>query len=323
MAEPLRIWAVSDGRAGIENQALGLAEAVARMRPAEVTIKRIAWRGPWGRLPTPLILHPRALLGPGSDRIEPPWPDLWIAAGRASLPFSVRMRRWSGGRTFVVQTQDPRLPLAPFDLVIPPRHDGLEGEKVFAITGAPGRLTPERLACDRMRFAALVDPLPAPRVAVLIGGRSKAFDLSPARAEAMAGELDRGLQAAGASMMMTFSRRTPEAAKQVLRQRLAGRGLIWDGEGGNPYFAFLAAADFVAVTEDSTNMAAEAASTGAPVFVLEMDGGSARMRRFHQDLAARGAARPFQGVFERFGYEPLRETERAAAEVLRRFDLRR
>ena len=323
VAEPLRIWAVSDGRAGIENQALGLAEAVARLRPAEVTVKRIAYRAAWGRLPTLLARRPRALLGPNSDRIEPPWPDLWIAAGRASLPFSLRMRRWSGGRTFVVQTQDPRLPLDAFDLVIPPAHDGLAGEKVFAITGSPGRLTPERLACDRMRFASLIDPLPEPRVAVLIGGRSKAFDLSPARAEAMAGELERGLQAAGGSMMLTFSRRTPEAAKDVLRRRLGGRGPIWDGEGENPYFAFLAAADFAAVTEDSTNMAAEAASTGAPVFVLKMEGGSARMRRFHQDLAARGAARPFQGVFERFDYAPLRETDRAAAEVLRRYDARR
>jgi hypothetical protein len=33
-AEPLSVWAVSDGRAGIENQALGLAEAIARRAPA-------------------------------------------------------------------------------------------------------------------------------------------------------------------------------------------------------------------------------------------------------------------------------------------------
>jgi mitochondrial fission protein ELM1 len=44
------------------------------------------------------------------------------------------------------------------------------------------------------------------------------------------------------------------------------------------------------------------------------------MRRFHQDLEARGAARPFAGAFDRWSYEPLRETERAAAEVLRRLD---
>ena len=36
-APRLTIWAVSDGRAGIEAQALGLAEAVARLRPAEIS----------------------------------------------------------------------------------------------------------------------------------------------------------------------------------------------------------------------------------------------------------------------------------------------
>ena len=37
---PLAIWVVSDGRAGIENQALGLAEAVQRLTPAEAAYLR-------------------------------------------------------------------------------------------------------------------------------------------------------------------------------------------------------------------------------------------------------------------------------------------
>ena len=44
-----------------------------------------------------------------------------------------------------------------------------------------------------------------------------------------------------------------------------GRHPIWDGTGANPYFAFLHHADHVLVTEDSANMAAEAASTAKPV----------------------------------------------------------
>lgn len=319
MAEPLRIWAVSDGRAGMENQALGLAEAVARLRPAEITVKRIGWKGAIGRLPTALNLFPRHGLAPGADPIEPPWPDLWIAAGRATLPLSMRMGRWSGGKTFVVQTQDPRLPPRLFDLVVPPKHDELVGENVFPITGSPHRVTPQRLAEEAARFAARLDALDGPKVAILVGGRSRAYDLPQAEAEAMAEALGSAVQAAAGSVMVTFSRRTPEHAREVIADRL-GRlpGMIWDGEGENPYFAFLAAADFVVVTEDSVNMAAEAASTGKPILVLPMPGGSTRVRRFHEDLQARGAARPFDGRFEPWSYEPLRETERAAEEVVRR-----
>ena len=57
---PLVIWAVSDGRAGIEAQAIGLAEAVARQRKAKVVIKRIGWKGRLGRLPWWLTLFPAA-----------------------------------------------------------------------------------------------------------------------------------------------------------------------------------------------------------------------------------------------------------------------
>ena len=100
-------------------------------------------------------------------------------------------------------------------------------------------------------------------------------------------------------------------------------GWIWDGEGDNPYFAFLGAADVVLVTEDSTNLATDAAGTGRPVYVLPMPGRSAKMARFHADLAARGVTRPFEGEIETWTYEPLRETERAARELLRRYDLTR
>jgi mitochondrial fission protein ELM1 len=311
-------WAVSDGRAGIENQVLGLAEAVARLRPAVIVPKRVGYRGLVGRLPSALNLAPRRWLSVDADPIGPPWPDLWIAAGRASLPLSLRVRRWSKGKTFVVQAQDPRYPPRLFDLVIAPRHDEVHGENVVSIVGAPNRVTPERLASEFEAFRERIEALPGPRAAVLIGGRSRRYDLSPRRAEDLADGLEAALDAAGASLLLTFSRRTPEPAKAILAQRLKPRGWIWDGTGANPYFAFLATADYVAVTEDSTNLATEAAAAGKPVLILGMDGRSERMARFHHDLEAAGAARPFEGRFETWTYPPLRETDRAAAEVVRR-----
>ena len=97
-------------------------------------------------------------------------------------------------------------------------------------------------------------------------------------------------------------------------------GLIWDGTGPNPYFAFLHFADHVLVTEDSANMAAEAASTGKPVHILPMVAlkPAGKFARLHADLRERGAARPFDGTLEGWTYEPLNETERAARAVLDR-----
>ena len=318
LTQPLSIWTVSDGRAGIDNQVLGVAEAVARLTPSQVTAKRIGWKAYLD--PLPPRLHPAFpwARSSGSSDFSAPWPDLWIAAGRASLPLSIRMRRRSGGRTFVVQLQDPRLPPRHFDLVAPPRHDAIEGPGIFPIVGSPHRVTEQKLAESYATFRSRLDTLPSPRVAVLIGGKSKAFDVSPARAETLADELSTALTAVGGSLMMTFSRRTPPAARRILEKRLSTfPGLIWSGEGENPYFAFLAAADFIVVTRDSVNMVAEAASTGAPLYIAEVDGDHWRKQLFHTELADLGIARPFRGALEPYAYRPLRETERLAEEILR------
>jgi len=318
---------VSDGRAGIEAQVVGLSDAIARLVPCEITVKRVGWKGRTGRLPWWLNLLPRRWMTPDSGIPRgkgEDWPDLWIAAGRATLPLSIRARRWSGGKTYVVQIQDPRVPPQMFDLVIPPRHDRLSGDNVFPITGSPHRVTPARLATEYQAFKALIDPLPRPRVAVLVGGKSKAFDLSSERAAQIAHAIQIPLEQDGGALLMTFSRRTPEPARALMAARLRHLpGLIWpDGAGAdpgqNPYFAFLAAADYILVTEDSTNMATEAASTGKPVFVLKMDGQSLKFRLFHEELEGLGAARPYGGAFHGWTYAPVNETDRAAREVLRR-----
>ena len=321
MKRSLSIWVVSDGRAGIENQALGLAEAVQRLTPAIITVKRIRWRPRADKLP--VFLKSMGLLDPSSDPVVPgpdeAWPDLWIATGRATLPLSLAIRRKSGGRTFVVQTQDPRLSPTRFDMVVAPAHDELAGDNVFRITGSPHRVTPARIAAAAADMAGRITPLPLPRVAVLVGGRSAAFDLPEAHAADLADRIARAIRATGGSLLLTFSRRTPAAARAVIIDRLGKLpGLIWDERGPNPYFAFLGAADHVLVTEDSANMAAEAAATGRPVHVLPMvprrSGG--KFARLHTDLEDRGATRPFAGALPVWTYTPLAETDLAARAVL-------
>jgi hypothetical protein len=316
-ARPLRIWAVSDGRAGIEAQALGLAEAVARLRPAHIAIKRIGWKAGLGRLPWRMI-PPGARTG---DVIGEPYPHIWIAAGRATLPLSTRMLAWSGGQTFVVQTQDPRAPLDRFDLVIPPAHDGLTGPNVLPILGAPNRISRERLDLERAKFQERWAALPTPRIAVIIGGRSRAHDLPKQHGIKMARQITAAVEAAGGSLLVSFTRRTPPATQAAMREVFARvPGEIWDGTGDNPYFAMLASADAILVTEDSTNLATDAAATGKPLFILGMIGRSPKLQAFHADLGARGIARPFAGDFTAKPYTPLAETDRAAAELLRRYD---
>jgi len=317
-AQPLRIWAVSDGRPGHANQALGLAEAIARRTAARVEAKRIRLRTPHSWLPPRLVAAPQAALAVDSDGLSAPWPDIWIGCGRQTAPFGMALRTWSERRSLTVQLQNPRVNPREFDLVLAPSHDGLESPHVTATCGALHRITPERLA-EAAALRPDLAALPSPRLAVLIGGASKRQTISPKRAQGIAADL---LQAhrTGASLLVTLSRRTPEGARRVLDAALQPRAALWyDGAGENPYLSLLAVADHVVVTADSVSMAAEAASTGVPVHVLPVDGQAGKLARYHDELQRRGAARPFRLPLAGWTYPPIRETDRCAELVLNAF----
>ncbi len=311
-------WVVTEGAVGMENQALGLAEAVG----LPTVVKRVTVRAPWTRLPVQLWPRPLNLIAGNSDRLEAPWPRLLITCGRRSVPFSIAVRRTGEGGCFTIHIQDPRARLSNFDLVVPPRHDGLSGPNVIASRGALNRITPRRLAEGVRRLAPGIAALPRPVVAVLLGGTSNSFRLTPARTGRLADQLLALTRSTGVGLAVTPSRRTGAENVAELRRKLSGSGAyFWDGTGRNPYFGLLGLADTIAVTCDSVSMVSEAAATGKPVYVIDLDGGSRRFRRFHDSLRADGITRPFDGRLERWSYAPLDDTAAVAAAVRGRLGL--
>src|SRR5689334_13228354 len=312
------VWVVHDGKVGMANQVIGLAEAVG----FPFTEKRLDIRSPWRHLMPQLWLQPLAALGPAGDRLQPPWPDLLIACGRLAAAPSLAVKRASGGRVFWVQVQDPRFARREVDLMVVPEHDPARGDNVFATLGAVHRVTAARLADGAKRLAPRFAGLPRPLVAVLIGGNNRVYRLSQSRFAAFVDQLA-ALSRAGFGLAITPSRRTGAAAEQLLRERLAGLpAFIWDGAGENPYFGLLGLADTVLVTADSVSMVSEAAASGKPVHVVDLDGGSAKFARFHAGMRAAGITRPFTGAIEEWRYSPPDDTARAGSEIRRRLATR-
>ncbi len=321
MEKPRLCWAVHDGRAGNRNQALSLAEAAAAF--GHMRVEERILTAPGGAAGPARRLGLR--LGLTRDpALTPPWPHVWIACGAAVVGASAAMRRWSGGRTFTVQILNPHRSLRDFDLVVAPAHDGLSGPNVISMLGAPNRVTPERLKDAEAHFAAELARLPAPRAAVLIGGKSKRHRMDRASLATLADALS-VLRDQGASLLVTTSRRTPAAAHEIL-SGLRGRDRVWlhDPEdssikgGENPYFAFLAAADVVLATRDSVNMLTEAASAGKPVLTLPAAGRDGKLAALYRSLEQRGHARPFVGKLEIWDAPVLDETARTAREIVDR-----
>ena len=314
-----RCWVITDGKPGMENQCLGLAEAL----ELEPEVKRISLRTPWRQLSPYFRAFLRFAPMPDCDPIEPPWPDLVIASGRQSVPVGLRIRRTSRGRTFLVQIQDPVIDPRHFDMVIVPRHDRVRGDNVFVATGSMHRVTDRQIAQAAERHRDRLAHLPGRRIAVLIGGDNAVFRLTPELMHRLSDQLAALAGEQGIGLMVTPSRRTGAGNEAILRERLAGLPAeIWDGTGENPYFAYLGLADAIIATGDSVNMVCEAASTGKPVHIVDLEGGSQKFTTFHESMRAAGITRPFTGKLECWDFAPPDDTARAAAEIRRRMAAR-
>jgi uncharacterized protein len=307
--------------AGLRNQALGLAEAAG----LAVDLRPILLRGLWAKASP--ILWPAMEMLSGCDAraaalpqiVAPPLPRVVIGAGGAGARITAALR---APDVAAVAIQHPRMAARKFDLIFAGRHDGIAGPNVIVTRTALHRVTAERLAAERARWAPVFAGLPRPLVAVLVGGSNGRYTLDAGVGAALAGQLAAMMQADRVGVMVTPSRRTEPAVVASLGAALAPHGgHVWDGTGENPYFGMLALADAIVATADSVSMVSEAVATAAPVLIARLPGRSARIGAFMDALVRDGRVRDFRGRFETWNTAPLDDTAWAGAELRRRLGL--
>ena len=313
-------WALSDGHAGNVRQTHALAAALGVGTREWVLAARAPWR--WvapRRLPLAARAFGDAFAGALAGAV-PHRPGLAIGCGRQAA-LATRLLRGTGTRT--VQILDPRIDPCHWDLVIAPEHDGLRGDNVLSLLGSLHPVDDLWLAAARAGFPAL-GQLPRPLTTVLVGGPSAHAAFDAASVAALVDGLASAQRRDGGSLLITTSRRTPEAAVARLRALVAAQpGLLWAGagDGPNPYAGLLGWADRIVGTADSVNMLSEACATSVPVFVFGADRLGGRPRRFVDALQALGRLRAFDDALGAFPVTPLRETARVAAEVRARLGI--
>lgn len=315
-ADSKTCWIIADNKAGMINQAIGLAEALGY--PYEIKTNGLKW--PWTLL-TPFVRLPYPMCqAKGTDKLKAPWPDVIITCGRQSILPALWVKKMSKGKAFLIKIQNPQIALSHFDLVITPQHDLITGPNVIQTIGSLHRVTDAVLEKAKVEWADRLNDFPRPLFSVIIGGNSKHYEMTPEKTEQFMADLASLAREKGGSLCVTISRRTPDFAKNLIQEKLkAVPHFFYDGEGENPYFALMAFGDFLFVTEDSVSMVSEALSTGKPVYLLPLASlGSNKFKRFHQIIYDRGLARPFTGVLESYQYDPLCETKEIAKEVQKR-----
>ncbi len=288
------VWVLADNRAGNTAQALGVAEALG----ATIETKKVNY--------TKAVVLPNILRGASTlgiteqtlQEIKEPFPDVAIAAGRRAAPLLRYIKKQSGGKTKIVQIMFPGyFGLSDFDLVVLPNHDGcrLVRPNIMRITGAPHRITTQRLAAEKEKWEKVFEGMPSARIAVIVGGATKDKPFTAEMAKDLAQRciaLQRN--AGGGSFLVTTSRRTGEQQEKIIREALPEPKFFYgwgNKEIENPYFGFLALADYIVVTGDSVSMCSEACAAEAPVYIYAPQGTVGKKHALlHQELYQKGYA---------------------------------
>lgn len=323
MSAPV-VHLLTDGGAGMTAQASGLATQIAALGGCEIRQTVVA--------PTVVNLLPPALAsllqfnsGGGGEHA-----DIVIVCGaRARTAALMMKKKWSA---FAVCIQRPRGSEKYFDAVVAPHHDYSEAEirtienapdgKIVLTLGSVGTINRAVLLAAESRAKQKFAHISAPKTAILIGGDSRAYRMSPQFCRELTESVRRADPSGG--VLATVSRRTGDENTRMMAASFAGGDdFFHDGNGENPYTDILAAADRFVVSGDSVNMLSEACATAKPVWIAALPQKSARaagkFRRFHDALVARHLARRWAGAFAEWTPPGLDETARAADFVWRRY----
>jgi mitochondrial fission protein ELM1 len=270
----ITVWCLLGKKAGDNTQVRALAEELGYGYEE----KHIAAR-PWELLSR---LNDGVTLA-GIDRsrsspLDAPWPDIVLSAGRRNEPVARWIQRRSGGRTRLVHIGRPWAPLSAWDLVITTPQYFLPQQANIVHNSLPLHRvsTDDRSSAGAQLRVQLAD-LPRPWVAVLMGGDSGRFVMTRGKARRLATLAADLAAAAGGSLLVTDSPRTPRRAGDALQAQLQVPHYCyrWGSGKVNPYRGLLALADAFVVTGESMSMLGEAADTGRPLYVFDVGDGAA------------------------------------------------
>ena len=305
------ICIVSDGKKGHLSQTRGLANALIRhaseLHPGskhsvhEVDVAHLS------------LLEKMRYTAKGT---ELPKPNLVLCAGHGTHLAALSLAHSKHCPCIVCMK--PSLPVSWFDLCITPRHDytneGHAPDNVLLTRGAVNSIVASPNTEKR-------DTL------VLIGGPSKDFGWDE---DHLITQLSTLVRYNNGQITLTTSRRTPSDFVDMLHTSCPSIRVVPVDTTGQDWVAeHLSTAKDVWVTQDSVSMVYEALTSGAPVGILEMP--------VHPKRVGKSPGRVTRGLSQLVNEEcvttftqwltthqlklspPLREADRAASFILKRF----
>lgn len=210
-----------------------------------------------------------------SDSLTGPLPDVVVSCGRfygmVGAWLKEKSAQATGRRMVHAHLGRIAAPMSSFDLIAAMPQYGLPAAPNFIPLTLPFVLQdPARTEAAIAAWTPRLSHLPRPWTVLLTGGPIPQIPIDDAGADQIADQAIAHARAAGGSLILAVSRRTPGPLRERMAGRIAAAGLPFWSVGypapePNPYPALLAQGDHFIVTSDSTSMIADVCVAGKPL----------------------------------------------------------
>jgi uncharacterized protein len=238
-----------------------------------------------------------------------------ISCGRKSVIPSIALKKKFGRDIFNIHIQDPKVASSNFDLVVCPKHDGLNGENVLQTTGAIHYLSNQEIK-KNLNYLE-VNKANKKIAAFIVGGPNNYYDFSEKEIDQVFSKMKILFSPDKYKIIVIPSYRTPKTIIEKANNVFGHDHLVVKLVDKKAYLSALSQADYIVVTCDSTSMISEAAVTGKPIYVANMKAKkeSKRFRAFYSQLKEINIIKDLEDKIETWSYNNLDEVNRIAPAI--------
>ena len=213
-------------------------------------------------------------------------------------------------KIFTIHIQDPKVSIDKFDLIVCPEHDDLEGNNVIKTTGAIHYLTDKEILREKNYLK--IDKENKKIIAFILGGPNKYYNFSYKEIDFLFNRIKTIFTRDKYKMIVVPSYRTPSDIIKKAFNSFGHDHMVIKEVDKKAYLSALSISDYIVVTCDSTSMISEAAITGKPIYVAQMNAkkNNQRFQKFFSQFKQLNIIKDLTDKIDLWSYDRLDEVNR-------------
>ena len=297
---------LTEGMHGMISQVEGLAKAL----DIDFTHHKVELNHFWKIIPPKLTPISQSVY----KKIDHDNFDVIISCGRKSVIPSIHLKKSSNKKVFNIHIQDPKVDLTHFDFIVAPEHDAIEGPNVITTKGAIHYLSEQEIHANKDYLSSFIKKDERKIITLIIGGPTKYYDYSTENIEKIFTNLKSLVENNNSQLVVVPSMRTPKNIINYAKEFFEENHTVIGDVDKKAYLSALAISEYIVVTCDSSSMISEAALTGKPIYIanIEPKKNDKRFQKFRNLFKELNITRNLGEDLKNWNYQKLDETNRVA-----------